>query len=387
MVISIGINIFSNWEFNRKLNANKGVHKIKVGHVMSFFSTIKMLGKLLLPEFIKKAIRRHIISRSYKHKVYGRVYMPLYNISVPLSNKYPDIYNSEGKKMEIYFFRDICGAHLVYGFSRYIEWDRYNFGLDTHFYTHNSMFETMGKPIKQYGMLIESEIIVPNDYKIFEKNRGLENDFDLIFTYSDKILTTVKNARYVPYYIKSQYNATELGRGGEQYKYKTKNISVIASGKKKVPMHRYRNAIAMQCKTSQLADAYGQFDGGRYFETYEPYKDYRFSIAIENEITPYGFTEKITNCFAAMTIPIYLGATKIDKLFNPDGIVRFDMNDNIETVLKQCTKEFYEERILAVIDNFNRVNKNRNGLDVIYEKYLCNDVGKLSPEELMNNLD
>ncbi|GHU16887.1 hypothetical protein FACS1894163_07080 [Spirochaetia bacterium] len=152
-----------------------------------------------------------------------------------------------------------------------------------------------------------------------------------------------------------------------------------------VPLHHYRNSIAMLCKKQYLADTYGAFDGGRYFDYIEePFQDYRFSIVVENEITPYGFTEKITNCFAAMTIPVYLGATKIGKLFNPDGIIQFNQHDDIETVLKQCTKEFYEERIPAIIDNFNRVNSDKSSSDILYEKYLKNDAGQLSPEELMN---
>jgi hypothetical protein len=142
----------------------------------------------------------------------------------------------------------------------------------------------------------------------------------------------------------------------------------------------------MQCKTNQLADIYGRFNGGKYFETYEPYSDYFFSIVIENEITPYGFTEKITNCFNTMTVPVYLGATKIDDLFNPDGIIRFSMNDDIGNVVKQCTKEFYEKRIPAIIDNFYRVNSGKSANDIIYEYYLYNDVGKLSPRELMENI-
>ncbi|MFP3089896.1 hypothetical protein LQZ21_06165 [Treponema sp. TIM-1] len=357
----------------------------------SIGSLMKTTLKLFLPKLFRKKIKNYlkkILGVDYIHKTYGKVYMPLYNMGFPLNNKYPDIYNSEGKKLELFFLRDIHGAHLVYSYNKYFEWDRYNFGLDTHFYTHNSMRETMGKPQKRYGMLVESEIIVPGDYKIFEKQKGLENDFDLIFTYSDKILEAIPNARYVPYYIKPQYNSSELGiEAANQYKYKSKNISVIASGKTMVPLHKYRNAIAMQCKTNQLADAYGKFDGGRYFEISEPYKDYRFSIVIENEITPYGFTEKITNCLASMTIPVYLGATKIDSLFNHDGIIHFSMDDDIENVLKQCTKEFYEERIPAIIDNFNRVNSGKTANDIIYEKYLYNDVGKLSPGELLKTLN
>jgi hypothetical protein len=350
---------------------------------------IKRISIMLFPRSFNKKVKYYLktlLAIIYTHKTYGKVYMPIYNMDVPLANKYPEIYNSTGKKMELYFLRDICGAHLVYSFSNYFEWDRYNFGLDNHFYTHDSMLETMGKPIKRYGMLIEAEIIVPDDYKIFKKNKNLVNDFDLIFTYSDKILDAIPNARYVPYCIKSWYNSLEM-EGGNQYRHKTKDISIIASGKTMVPLHKYRNAIAMQCKTRQLADTYGTFDGGRYCDISEPFKDYRFSIVIENEITPYGFTEKITNCFAAMTIPVYLGATKIDSLFDPDGIIHFNINDDIENVLKQCSREFYEERIPAIINNFNKVNKGKTGLDIIYEKYLYNDVGKLSPEELMNNLD
>lgn len=248
--------------------------------------------------------------------------------------------------MELFFIRDVHGAHLVYSGSKYFQYDRYNFGLDTHFYTHNSMLEVMGKPKRKYGMLIESEIICLDDYSIFKKNPGPEKDFDLIFTYSEEILQKVANSRHVPYYIKPWYGnsymmASSNGICKEEkllnpynYKYKSKNISIIASGKDSVPLHRYRNSIARQCKTKQLADTYGTFDGGRYCAISEPFKDYRFSIVIENEVTPYGFTEKITNCFAAMTIPVYLGATKINNLFNPERIIQFNINDDIEGVLK-----------------------------------------------------
>jgi len=335
-------------------------------------------------------------SQGFTHNVYGKFYLPYYNTAVLLNNQYPDIYNSDGKKMELFFIRDIHGAHIVYSDSKYFQFDRYNFGLDTHFYTHNSMLETMGKPKRKYGMLVEAEIITPDDYNIFNKNKGLENDFNLIFTYSDKILQTIPNSRYVPYYIRPWYGymymmgSTDGLRKEEgilsisNYENKTKNISIIASGKEIVPMHKYRNTIARQCKAKHLADTYGTFDGGKYCDISEPFKDYRFSIVIENEITPYGFTEKITNCFAAMTIPVYLGASKINSIFNPEGIVQFDINDDIETVIKKCTKEYYNERIPAIIENFKKVTNGKSADDIIYENYISKDVGKISPKELID---
>ena len=351
-----------------------------------------MINKIL------RKIKKSLIPNYLNHNKYGKIYLPYYNIGAPLNNNYPEIYNHEGNKIELFFIRDVHGAHIVYSNSKYFQYDRYNFGLDTHFYTNNSMLQTMGKPKRKYGMLIEAEIIVPNDYTIFEKHRGLEKDFDLIFTFSDNILQTIPNSRYMPICIKPWYGFRKFMMGSNEsnkeatylsadnYKFKSKNISIIASGKTMVPLHKVRNAIAMQCKTQQLADVYGTIDGGKYCDISEPFKDYRFSIVVENEITPYCFTEKITNCFAAMTIPIYLGASKIGKLFNPDGIIQFNIEDDIESILKKCTKEYYEERIPAIIENYNKVASGKSADDIMYEKYIKNDAGKLSPEELIKSL-
>ena len=139
-------------------------------------------------------------------------------------------------------------------------------------------------------------------------------------------------------------------------------------------MHLFRIALAMKCKKENLADTYGTFDGGSHITIDDSLKSYRYSIAVENDISPYFFTEKILNCFAAQTIPVYIGATEIHKFFNPDGIITFGIGDidNIENILKQCTKEEYERRLPAVIDNYNRViNKYlESNWDSIYERYL-----------------
>ena len=99
---------------------------------------------------------------------------------------------------------------------------------------------------------------------------------------------------------------------------------------------------------------------------------YRYSIIIENDVTPYFFTEKITNCFAAQTIPIYLGATEIHKFFNPEGIITISLKDldHIEDILKQCTPEEYERRLPAVLDNFERVKQFEDTTEYMYQQDL-----------------
>lgn len=160
----------------------------------------------------------------------------------------------------------------------------------------------------------------------------------------------------------------------ENYKHKTKNISMISSAKEMCRMHLVRKKLAFYCKEHGLADTYGTFDGGAYCAMELPFEYYRYSIVVENAIEPFYFTEKIMNCFAAQTIPIYLGAAEIGKFFNADGIIQIRLEDceHIENILKLCTAEEYERRLPAVLENFrmamNAMTQTR--FDDLYIRYI-----------------
>ena len=199
------------------------------------------------------------------------------------TSKYPEVYNKYGEQMEFYFLYDQLME--CYSLSRYFLWDRANYGLDTHFYMHNNMLTTKGKPIRKYGLLVESKAIVPDNYRIFDRYRGLEKEFVSIFTYDEDLLNR-----------------------------------------------------------------------------------------IENDISDYFFTERIINCFAAQTIPIYLGARKIQEFFNIDGIICVTEKDleDVEKILRMCTREYYEEHLEAIKDNYRRAYKYQNVWDTLYLEHLKN---------------
>ena len=159
-----------------------------------------------ISEFIYRRLRR------VKNKAYGYVYLPNYNNKTKIIDGDSNLYNEFGEKLEVFFIRDKHFRTHPYRDSRYFMWDRYNIGLKTHFYSHESMLETMGNPDNRYGFLTESPAIVPKSYKLFDKFKGLEKDFDLIFTYSEEILNKIDNARFVP------FGAT-LHNGTIEYKY------------------------------------------------------------------------------------------------------------------------------------------------------------------------
>ena len=88
-----------------------------------------------------------------------------------------------------------------------------------------------------------------------------------------------------------------------------------------------------------------------------------------SQISPFFFTERLTSAFLSQTIPVYLGATALNKFFNMDGIITFSQTDDMQTVLKQCTPEEYQRRLPALLDNFNRVMQFLNPWDYMYLHY------------------
>ncbi len=305
--------------------------------------------------------------RQKKHKYYGHCYLPNYNTRAPFEEGDSNLYNEFGEKLEIFFIRDKHYRTHPYRDSRYFMWDRYNFSHKTHFYSHESMLETQGMPDRKYGFLTETPAIVPKSYKLFDKFKGLEKDFDLIFTYSEDILNKIDNARFVPFGA-TLYNGTMAP--SDIYKTKSKNVSILSSDKLMCKLHKFRYDLAWKCKKENLADTFGTFDKGSLVTIDDTLRNYRFSICIENFIEPYLFTERLICALANQTIPIYLGATKVDEFFNPDGIIKITTKSDIEKILKQCTKEEYENRLNAVLDNYKRVQNYTKPFDYLYKNYL-----------------
>lgn len=274
-----------------------------------------------------------------------------------ITNTMPQIYNADGRLLETYFIRNRHSQHAPFGHEgKYFFWDRYNYGLDTHFYGGREMPHTLGKPVVKYGMLTESRVIAPKDYEVFYKHKGLEKEFRYIFTYDEKILNEIENARFYPIAagIWNQKMKEDL------YKKKEEDLSILCSDKVMCTLHQFRLELARRCKKDRLAHTFGKFDGGSYIQSVDESLDrFRFSIIIENDISDYYFSERLTSCFAAQTIPVYLGARKISQFFNPEGMILLK-NADLEVALgaiRQCTKEEYEARLDGVLDNYNRVQE------------------------------
>lgn len=158
------------------------------------------------------------------------------------------------------------------------------------------------------ALLIEPRPLQPKVYEYIEKNY---NRFIYVFTHDSILMDKIPNARLIIW-----GGVWSWGDGVKDY---NKPISMVASWKEEAPVRIQRKHLAMELKDK--IDCFGDFDGGPRADTNEIYGKYLFSVVIENHIDEYWITEKICNCFAHFTVPIYYGATNIGELFNTDGII------------------------------------------------------------------
>ena len=175
---------------------------------------------------------------------------------------------------------------------------------------------------KKVALLIEPRAIVPEAYEYISKHY---NEFKYVFTGDDELLK-------LP-------NAKPIIWGGVWYREenpdKSKLISMVCSDKEMCDLHKERKRIARKYK--DLIDVYGTIDGGEYVDD-NIHKDYMYEVVIENDIQDIWFTEKICNCFANKTIPIYLGARNIGNYFCESGIIKCNSPKEVEEWIERIVK-------------------------------------------------
>lgn len=289
----------------------------------------------------------------------------------------PVIYNEEGARMRVFYLQDTA-IKYAYSFTagrnpNYIFWDKDNVKLPVHFYTHQEMFKVKGNAKKRFGLLMEPEAMMPEIYERLYNSPEVMSQFDAVFTHSSKLIQMYPNARL--YLGQGVWFGTSIGGGNldtDAWRKKTKNVSMISSDKAVLESHRRRIEIAIAMKENPNVDTFGAFDGGPSVKVADSLTDYRFSIILENEISPYYFTEKVLNCFASMTIPIYAGAQNIGEFFNIDGIIQIDKYDSIESlnrVVNGCSADLYNSKLVAVKENYKKAQEMLSLDDWLYKEY------------------
>ena len=83
-----------------------------------------------------------------------------------------------------------------------------------------------------------------------------------------------------------------------------------------------------------------------------------FHVAVENSRNINYYTDKIVDCFATKTIPIYWGAPNIGEFWNQDGIITFENENELVSILNNLTEDDYFRRKEAIEENYQLAIKN-----------------------------
>lgn len=246
--------------------------------------------------------------------------------------------------------------------SEYVLWDRNlsDRSIPT-FYSHNRISQIsngLTKKENSYGYLFESRSIF--DYSTCERYVNL---FERVFTHNSEFIRKYPNCHWIPgggIWVGGTYGLGEI-----KIHKKTNKCSLVSSNKQMCPLHTFRlNIIDMSERNG--VDIYGV---KKWVPIHETLDKYMFSIVVENFQDELYFTEKILNCFATGTIPIYLGAKNIGDVFNINGILQFNNVEELKEILGSINEDLYNQKIEAITDNFNRCLRYKSIEDFIYLTY------------------
>jgi len=224
----------------------------------------------------------------------------------------------------------------------------------------------------RFGWLCESRAIVPELYNALKSGPELFFEhFDAIFTCDDYLLSLDDRFKFALSGSNLPWTPLDSTWFPELHN-KTKMCSLLASPKLMTEGHKLRHETADKLKDS--VDVFGGVGGSKKVGTTgvasanhptkeKALRDYMFSITIENDSYNNYFTEKITDCFANGTIPVYWGCPNIGDYFNKDGIVILDDDFDINSL----TKELYDGKIDAMKENYKLVCNMKNADDILFE--------------------
>ena len=174
--------------------------------------------------------------------------------------------------------------------------------------------------------------------------------FDLILAWNEDVLSNCKNAK--------RFVFGTCWIDLDTYQEDKKNeISFLTSDKCWTEGHQIRQVIYQYLKDHQKINDFSINSirtPPRIDKKNQIFENAKFSIIVENESLPNWITEKLIDCFATKTVPIYWGCPNVGQYFNDTGIIKITDIRELPKILNELTPETYGACLPAVQDNFER---------------------------------
>lgn len=207
----------------------------------------------------------------------------------------------------------------------------------------------------QVAWLLEPFSLHPEDYL-----SAMNKHFDAVLTHNR--------------YFAEQFDWLWYPKGGSWIELsnwyvnpKSNDVSLLLSQKTSLKGQKFRHEIR-----KNFSDKLDIFGLEKWIHPSDPlghYRYYRYSIVVENEKSAGWFTERLIDCFAVGTIPIYWGCPGIENLFNPAGMILINALDDVPEALELASKKHYRSCQKAIAENLELAKQYRVAEDWIFETY------------------
>lgn len=242
------------------------------------------------------------------------------------------------------------------------------------FYTDNCVWTKHKIGDVKIAWLLEPDEFLPGVHHWIKENY---EEFDIIFTWDKSLLELSNKFKfYTP-------GNSWIPRNQIEIYPKDKLLSISASWKKFMSGHKIRHEIIDAYMVKYNIHWYGKRGLNpeeNYILPFDPnvqntiehlidaYKDYMFTIVVENVSKEDMFSEKIVSPILCGTIPIYYGIKTIGNYFDERGIIQFSSVEELDEILASLSPEKYESMLEYAKINFEKAKKYQLLEDGIYDQ-------------------
>jgi hypothetical protein len=227
-----------------------------------------------------------------------------------------------------------------------ITYEYFSTNNDIYLFTDSHLTSAPSVAGKKVAWIMEPRAFAPSAHNFIEQNIDV---FDKVLTFDASLLEKFPTkCTWIPadgIFLDSEsiYNSHQ----------KNKLCSHIFSQKRMLEGHRFRHKLAKNIISNSLeVDMFGNGASKYLDKKSDALCDYKFSFAIENNIQKTYFTEKIIDCFATRTIPIYRGAPNIGDWFDKRGIIEFETISDAIQIIESLSDTLYKKMIPFVEANY-----------------------------------
>jgi len=267
------------------------------------------------------------------------------------------------------FQHEDCSSSL--NKNKHVEWVRDN-SASISIHIDGAIQKPIDPTKRNYGWIAESSAIVSQTFidKVLENVDRYKKKFIFMFAHDRRIVE--RDPTFFKFAIP---NAVPWIQNRKIYP-KSKAISFIGSNKRVCTGHMLRQQMIE--KYAGIIDHYGRGFGSRELpHTIETegglesgkilgLKDYMFSFAMENDDYDDIFCEKITDCFATGTIPIFWGTKNIGNYFDRKGIIFLEEFEGLGSL----NEELYYSKMESIEKNLELAMSLDTAEDYIYLNYM-----------------